>query len=81
MKFKRFLKEVLGCIESNELDIYTVRSFLDIFCSCLNLKEWDKYFLDIQNVIEKNTKQITIDDFVSNTIIKELESELIRLKG
>lgn len=82
MKFKKFFTELFELIEYDvSLDSYTVKKFLSLFNDMLSPKQYQDFRIVLKMLMEKNSKQLTIDEIVNQLTIKELEQNLKILKG
>lgn len=81
MKIERFLT----CVQEKLLnypDIHfpTIKLFMDKFKDCLSKNEVQRWGLSLQLISEITLRQITIDYFVAESNIKELDKDLTKLK-
>jgi len=83
MKLEKFLWEIENkLLNYPDINLTTVKLFMDIFDSCLSMKELEREKVKQKlEVIERlTTKQITIDTIIENEKVKHLNKELQRLK-
>jgi len=82
MKFERFLNWIkYQLINTPDINLNTVKRFMTKFIECLSDTEREKYSLHLQIIMTFTTKQITIDNFVLNNNIVELENKLDNIKN
>lgn len=81
MKLQRFLECVAEKILNYpDIDLNTVKLFMDKFKKCLSKRELERNDLLIQMIMEHTSKQITIDNVVHREKTKQLNNQLIKLK-
>ena len=81
MKIERFLTWIQNkLLNYPDIDYKTVKMFMDKFQYHLSSKEKERWSLSIQMIREFTLKQISIDSFVRESIIDNLDNELNNLK-
>lgn len=81
MKIERFLKLFQEKILNYpDISFQTAKIFFDKFVSCLSDKEKERFIITISMISEFSLKQISIDSFIENAKILQLECELTELK-
>lgn len=82
MKIGKFLDLVQSVLlVSDDVDIKTVKRFIQLFNQCITMKEKDRYWIAIQMISEFSLKQISIDQFIASNKIKKLETKLNKIKS
>lgn len=82
MKYKHFFDNLYYILDTNQfLDTYTVKQMLNVFRNYLSPLEFNKYYVQIKQLLDKNHKQLTIDDIEHKLTVNELEKELEILKS
>jgi len=81
MKIQKFL----DCVQEKimyypDINIKTVKMFMDKFEKYLSKREKERFTLQIQMIREFTSKQITIDSFVLKEKTNQLENKLNELK-
>lgn len=82
MKIEKFL----NCVQSKllyhaDIDFPTLKLFLDKFVKHLSKREYTRWQITIEIIMEFTSKQISIDKFVSDAITESLEIEINNLKN
>ena len=81
MKIERFLKLFQEKILNYpDISFQTAKIFFDKFVSCLSNKEKERFIITIGMISEFSLKQISLDSFVQNEKVNNLECELTELK-
>jgi len=81
MKIEKFLYWIQNqLINYPDININTVKMFTDKFYYCLSKKEKEKFKLQYQVISEISLKQISLDSFILDSKINQLENELTEVK-
>lgn len=83
MKIEKFLKWIQEkLLNYPDIDFKTVKMFVDKFYSCLSQKERERknITLLVQIITNLTLKQITIDSFVREIVIENLDNQLNDMK-
>ncbi len=81
MKLQRFLECVSEKILNYpDIDLNTLKLFMDKFIKCLSKKELERNSLLIQMIMEHTSKQITIYSYVQKEITDDLMNQLAKQK-
>lgn len=81
MKIEKFLNWIQNqLLYYPEINVSTVKRFVDKLSNCLSEKELERNSLQINMIREITLKQISIDSYVFNEKIKLLDNQLNNLK-
>jgi len=81
MKFEKFLNWIQDkLLNYPDISLPTVKLFIQEFFNCLSDKEKERCTLQISIINEFTLKQITIDSFVKDVIIDNLDDLLNEIK-
>ena len=82
MKIEKFFKWIQNkLLNYPDISISTVKMFVDKFYHYLSKKEREKWKLQYQIVSEFTLKQISLDNFIKETITHDLIEQLNKLKN
>lgn len=80
MKIQKFLIRIQeNLLYTPNISIITVKLFIQEFTNCLSKKEKERWQTHIQLINEFSLKQITIDDYIHNSLIENLDKDLKEL--
>lgn len=80
MKIEKFLIRIQkNLLYTPNISIITVKLFIQEFANCLSKKEKERWITHIQLINEFSLKQITIDDYIHNSLIDNLDNDLKEL--
>ena len=81
MKIERFLNWIQDkLLNYPDISLCTVKLFIQEFFNCLSEKERERWKINLQMINEFTLIQITIDQFLKETIEDNLDNELNELK-
>lgn len=82
MKLERFFTWIQDqLLNYPDISFPTVKLFIQEFFNCLSEKEKERYKINYRMISEFTLKQITIDYYVKETIIDNLNNELLKIKN
>jgi len=80
VKIQRFLECVVDkLLNYPDIDLTTLKLFIDKFAKCLSKNEKERNSLLLQMIMEHTSKQMTIDSVVHREKTKQLDNQLIKL--
>ena len=81
MKLEKFLTWIqYQLLNFPDISFITVKLFIQEFYNCLSDKEQERYKTNYRMISEFSLQQISIDSFVRDSIIDNLDNELNGLK-
>jgi hypothetical protein len=81
MKIEKFFYWIQNqLINYPDIHLKTVKIFVDKFYCCLSKKEKERFRLHYQIISEISLKQISLDSFLLDSKINQLENKLTEIK-
>lgn len=81
MKIEKFLNWIQDkLLNYPDLDFKAIKMFVDKFYYFLSKKEKERWLLKYQLISEFSSKQISLESFVHNSKVDNLENDLNNLK-
>lgn len=81
MKIQKFFSWITeNLLNYPDISVNTVKMFVDKFYQCLSNKERMRWKLEYQIISEFSLKQISLDNFIHETITDDLINQLDKIK-